>query len=82
MQATGGTLMFSVHSHYRYAFFNVPSWVHLYNGQDPSETYVEGQILPQTYGATQDYAYVFATVDPNISTSQRDSGNMTMQFYS
>ena len=75
--STGGTLMFTVKSYYDFCFRSVPSWVHLYDGNNPSTTYTEGQRITNTGSG---YKYVFMDIDPNYG-AQRNSGSLNMGHY-
>lgn len=77
VSGSGGTLTYTVKSHYNLTFANVPAWVHIYNTSDPTITYDEGDIIQ----APQETLYISMDIDPNTTTSQRTASGFQLDHY-
>lgn len=77
--ATGGTVMYTVHTHYPFVFRSVPDWIHI--SDNYGHQIQEGQTIPPSSAETNGfYNTYFMAVDPN-SGHTRDSGTFNMGHY-
>ena len=70
VQATGGTLFYSISTHYDFVFRSVPDWVTIYDGK--GNYYAQGERIPATRARDNTF---YIEVEENTTGSSRSTGS-------
>lgn len=74
VSSAGGTLFYSVSTHYDFVFRSVPSWITIYDGR--GNYYSEGQVIPASVAADNTFYFEVARNDTGSSRSVGSTFNM------